>query len=159
MHLCLSGCKLLPLFSFLWTPLAFPSEFFLRSLRSGGDICLPFMPGPLWDSDAVLARESSCSPSLLVQAEMRTTLGYHPLPGWSFKSSHRLQRTPEVWLFQVSCVSWVNTCHQAPTKELSIHRVTEKLQGSQIRPKHLADMRIFSNKGKTYEKYANQFYL
>ena len=56
-------------------------------------------------------------------------------------------------------VSWVNTCHQAPTKELSIHRVTEKLQGSQIWPKHLADMRIFSNKGKTYEKYANQFYL
>ena len=54
-HLCLSGCKLPPLFSFLWTPLAFPTEFFLRSLGPGRDRCLPFVPSPFWDSDAALA--------------------------------------------------------------------------------------------------------
>lgn len=33
---------------------------------------------------------------------------------------------------------------------------TRRLQGSQTRPKHLADVRIFSNKWEPYEKYANQ---
>ena len=63
-----------------------------------------------------------------------------------------VKQNPGGLLFQGSCVSWVNTCLQAPAKELSIHRLTERLQGSQIRPKYSADMRIFSNKEKPYEK-------
>lgn len=150
----LSGHKLLPLFSLLWTWLAFPTGPFLRSLGSEG--------GVVWDWRAHVpcihtqpAFGFRCCTGIPVQPSSQPAgWGREEDHSWIASSSRVKFRvlpqvrekltSQEVWLFQGSRASWVLTHFQAPEKELSIHRLIERLQGSLSWPKHLADMRMFS---------------